>query len=125
MPRLCVIALHLPLLVFLFRLLLYKRNHTISIPSSSVAPEPSLKTDSNTEIDYHTHPNIPTWILDIHKRLDAAETCFSTILQLEQKNKELTDLLSTAQSQIADLESKLSNVKYSALQKVPAPIAVL
>lgn len=92
-------------------------NNTIPMPSdsSSTITLPPLQSVSSLfqGTDYHSHPNIPNWVLDITKRLDANEAKLLQFDKITAQNKELIASLHTAQSRIAELELKLAGVTSS------------
>ncbi|KAI8974136.1 hypothetical protein BDB01DRAFT_900050 [Pilobolus umbonatus] len=66
---------------------------TISASISTTTDNPS--SSSGDTIDYHTHLNMPSWLLYIHKRLGT-----KSVDVLASMTEELSNLLSTTQSRI-------------------------
>ena len=90
-----------------------------SMPSPSASTAPTLQ---NSKIDYHSHPDTPSWVSDLNKRLIAAEAVFTTVQELQNKNQELIALLLTAQFRISELETKLARVTIESPTVPVAPV---
>lgn len=82
--------------------------------SSPVESPPSPTVPASPQpTDYHTHPNTPSWVLDIHNRLDANEAKMLAYDKIFAENLVLKESLLIAQSKIADLEQELIAVATS------------
>ena len=91
--------------------------------SAFTVPSPTEKSVSSIlqATDYHSHPNIPNWVLDINKRLEANESKLLQYSRILAENLELKESLISAKTIIAKLTRKLAGVTVSSLEK-PDPV---